>query len=184
VLVAELGVDMTVFPHRQACRQLGWPLPRQPRERGQTPLRPHSSWQPLAPHRLDRSRPRRESPLHHRRLRGALSPGPAPGAQESDRGRGSRHPGDRVPSLGAPGHLPGPRRRRLRPPTCRAGPPPGHSNAGTPRLSGHPRTRGLSARRNPAGDFLSKPVLGPRGSRFTGRSFRGTHASLSAPDEP
>ena len=63
----------------------------------------------------------------------------------------------------------------LRPPTCRAGPPPGHSNPGTPRLSRHPRTRSLSARIAAGGGFSEQSPfsVGSQGAWLVANSDRG-----------
>jgi transposase len=82
VLIAELGPDMSVFPTAKHAASWAGHCPGNHESAGKH--RSGRTRQPLAPRRPDRGRPRRQRPLHHRRLRRARSPGPAPGAQETD----------------------------------------------------------------------------------------------------
>ncbi len=137
VLIAELGPDMSVFPTAKHA----------------------ASWAGLAPatRRAQASIATAGLAIGNRWLRAALIEAALAASVRSTTGafaaryrrvrhRGHKkaivavahgHPRDRVAPPGPPDPLRGPRRRLLRPLTCRAGPPPGHSNAGTPRLPGH-----------------------------------------------
>ena len=152
VLIAELGVDMRVFPTAGHLASWAGLCPGKQRECRQAPIGPDAQRQPLAARRADRGRPQRRHALCHRRPRRPLpTRHAAPRAQESGRCRRPRYPRHRLPSLGSPNQLQEPGRRLLRSSRCRARSPPRHSHAGAPRLPRNPRTRGLSARSSHGG---------------------------------
>ena len=136
VLIAELGVDMKVFPTAKHAASWAGLCPGNHESAGKHRLGPDPPRQSLAPRGPDRGRAGGECPLHQGRFRRALSPRQgAPGPQASGGRRRPRHPRDRLPPLGSPDDLSGPGGRLLRSPPRRARPPPSHSHAGAPRLS-------------------------------------------------
>jgi len=95
-IIAEIGVDMSVFCDRRPPGLLGGPLPGQQHHRRQTPLRQAHQGQPLAGRCPDRVRLGRRSQPRHLPGRPVLAAGPPHRQEEGGDGRGPLDPGDRL----------------------------------------------------------------------------------------
>ena len=149
------GWTCAVFPSARPSGELGRSLPGQQRECRQAPVRESAQREPVAAQRADRGRAGLDPRVAHR-LRGALSTDHAASRPQEGRGGGracvAHH---RLSSAGATDLVPGLGHRLLRPSACRARSESGHPHARASGVSRDSRTRSLSARSHPGGDFLS-----------------------------
>jgi transposase len=145
VPIAECGLDMTVFPKRRAPRLLGGQLPRHQPVGRQAPLRHKPPRRPLAPHRTQRSRPRRRTQQADLPRLPLLADPRPPRREESDRRHPPRHPDRLLPHRPRPRPLPRARPRLARPPQlARAPHPPARQTTGSTRPQSQPRGRRLN----------------------------------------
>ena len=109
ILIAECGLDMTVFPDRRALRVLGWCLPRPPRISRSTALRTHPPGPKLADLPAHRMRPR-GGPYQRHLPRLALRPATRSPRRIQSHRRDPPRPARRLlPHRPRPGPIPRPR---------------------------------------------------------------------------